>query len=103
MKIVYENMLFFDIIHFGEKMPRISKELREFKILLENEECINIEDLNDNELHLFINSFREEAEQLNTAVANILSYEVIEDLYDTMLLQNYLLRQVFSQLSVIIK
>ena len=35
-------------------------------------------------------SFREEAEQLNTAVANILSYEIIEDLYDTMLLQNYL-------------
>lgn len=45
-------------------MPRISKELKEFKILLENDECVNIEDLNDNELHLFINSFKEEAEYL---------------------------------------
>lgn len=45
-------------------MPRVSKELKEFKLLLENEESIKIEELEENELHLFINSFREEAEYL---------------------------------------
>ena len=60
MKVCYFLILYIWV----KKMPRISKELKELKVLLENDECLNIEELNDNELHLFINSFREEAEYL---------------------------------------
>ena len=62
--MVYENILFFDIINTGEKMAKISKDLKELIGMLNIEEYIEDEKIEESELHILIEAFKEEVEYM---------------------------------------
>ena len=57
-------MLFFDIINMGEKMAKKSKDLEELIGVLDIEEYIDEDNIEESDLHLFIEAFKGEAEYM---------------------------------------